>query len=170
MFPESLREDDSSSERSKPVDVFPSIHDMNERDLFQDVFSNSFFLEQIAIDQIRRRFRAMGGCEEVLRNQSILFHDLDYYASLYGVRLRDILGPLVEVKAPRTERVVTRKSLDQSVPGWKALVKELGRKMNSKEDLTEAGGDLDLPCDSEDPAISDWPWRCKVRTARRFDC
>lgn len=163
LFPESLREDDAASERSKPVDVFPSIHDMNERDLFQDVFSNSFFLEQIAIDQIRRRFRAMGGGEEVLRNQSILFHDLDYYASLYGVRLRDILGPLMEAKAPRTERVVTKKNLDQTVPGWKALVKELGRKMNSKEDLTESGGDLDLPCDSEDPAISDWPWSCKVR-------
>jgi hypothetical protein len=43
LFPEDLRSDDEEEgepERPKPVDVFPSIHDMTERDLFQDVFSN----------------------------------------------------------------------------------------------------------------------------------
>ena len=168
LFPESLREEGSGSSRCRSADAFPSIHEMSERDLFQDVFSNSFFLEQIAIDQIRRRFRAMGGGEEVLRTQSILFHDLDYYASLYGVRLRDILGPPTEAKATRPERAGgSRRSVDPSVPGWKALVKELGRKMNSKEDLTEPSGDPDLSSDSEDPAISDWPWNCKVLLQHR---
>lgn len=70
------------------------------------VGAHSYFLEQIAIDQIRRRLGAMGmENEDLLRNTSVLFHDLDYYASLYGVRLRDILGPApFEVKVGVTQQ------------------------------------------------------------------
>ncbi|KAK7114837.1 uncharacterized protein [Littorina saxatilis] len=163
LFPETLRDgEDDSEEPPVPMDVFPSIHDMNERDLFQDVFSNSYFLEQIAIDQIRRRLRCMGGREEVVKTSSILFHDLDYYASLYGVRLRDILGPPPDTKPTKQDRAGPRRMVDHTVPTWKALVRELGRKMNSKEDLAEGPGELDLLTDSEDPAAADWPWSCKV--------
>ncbi|KAL8619415.1 hypothetical protein ACOMHN_011766 [Nucella lapillus] len=168
LFPESLRDDEADDQLQPVVEVFPSIHDMNERDLFQDVFSNSYFLEQIAIDQIRRRLRSMGDGEELLKANSVLLHDLDYYASLYGIRLRDILGPPAEEDKPgyRAERgSVPRKALYQSVPPWKAVVKELGRRMNSKEDLLKdpGGSDLELPVVWEDPPASNWPWTGKAR-------
>ena len=177
LFPESLRDDSGDNsgsnacedERTKPLNVFPSIHDMTERDLFQDVFSNSYFLEQIAIDQIRRRLRAMGGEEdgEATGNSSVLYHDLDYYASLYGVRLRDVLGPKVGGRQAKADQPAGSRRADQAVPGWKVVAKELGRCMNgSKEDLREKEGEqhAEVSPEWEDPLLSaEWPWSCKVR-------
>nr|KAG5712188.1 hypothetical protein BaRGS_014538 [Batillaria attramentaria] len=164
LFPETLRDDDLSE---KPrVDVFPSIHDMSECDLFQGVFSNSYFLEQIAIDQIRRRLRAMGG-DHLLKN-SVLFHDLDYYASLYGVRLRDVLGPQDEPRPSSSETMSSKKNTPRPPSGWRALVKELGSRHTERgstyqADVPGVDGSDDT---GDEPIVNDWPWNSKVAPPR----
>ncbi|PVD20351.1 hypothetical protein C0Q70_18505 [Pomacea canaliculata] len=157
LFPESLRDDEEASQPSA-TDVFPSIHDMSERDLFQDVFSNSYFLEQIAIDQIRRRLRSLGGVD--LLDRSVLHHDLDYFASVYGVRLRDVLGPHEDPAAKKmaaSQRAARKREREDGVPEWKVVVRELGRRAETGTDGDALlGEDADDGEEGQDAA--NWPW------------
>ncbi|XP_055891979.1 uncharacterized protein LOC106072425 isoform X1 [Biomphalaria glabrata] len=96
LFPSDLR--DEPEPRVVDKQTFPAFHESGTSDLLSDLFADPLLIERIAINQIRQQFLTQqANCLlrdtalNVLRD-SVYGNDLDYYASMYRVKLKDILG------------------------------------------------------------------------------
>ncbi|KAK0062726.1 tankyrase-2 [Biomphalaria pfeifferi] len=96
LFPSDLR--DEPEPRVVDKQTFPAFHESSTSDLLSDLFADPLLIERIAINQIRQQFLTQqANCLlrdtalNVLRD-SVYGNDLEYYASMYRVKLKDILG------------------------------------------------------------------------------
>ena len=95
-FPENLRKN-APTERAEPPKFFPSIHDECDNQM-KDVFTESD-IQQFAVYQIKRQLRDIINTSELINiNSALSQKNLDYYSSLYGVCIEDILNSLLKIK------------------------------------------------------------------------
>ncbi|KAH9495653.1 hypothetical protein Btru_015554 [Bulinus truncatus] len=97
LFPSDLRDEPDTTVGDKQQ-TFPAFHDTGSSDLLSDLFADPLLIERIAINQIRQQFQTQqANCllresaMSALRD-SVYANDLEYYASMYRVKLKDILG------------------------------------------------------------------------------
>ncbi|XP_071089938.1 uncharacterized protein [Haliotis cracherodii] len=96
LFPETLRDEaEKTSATAAPAatafpqnqEVFPGFHDMKSSVAGNESL-NPFLLENMAKEQVKRQYRTIAG-KPMLEN-SVYFHDFDYYASLYGLTTEEL--------------------------------------------------------------------------------
>ncbi|XP_012939925.2 uncharacterized protein LOC101853009 [Aplysia californica] len=101
LFPSDLRDDDASDPglAESRSSNFPAFHDVSSGDIVADLISDSLFMEKVAINQIRLQFlnsRLRDAARECSMNSlrdSAFSSNLDYYASLYKLRIKDMISP-----------------------------------------------------------------------------
>ncbi|XP_059170253.1 uncharacterized protein LOC131951863 isoform X2 [Physella acuta] len=112
LFPGSLRDE------PEPRDglTLPAFQDNTPTDLLSDLFADPLLVEKIAINQIRQQFwsaQVNNLAKDSISpfRDSVYSNDLEYYASLYRVKIRDVLvGPIQtesSSQAEQTPRVET---------------------------------------------------------------
>ncbi|XP_046549530.1 LOW QUALITY PROTEIN: uncharacterized protein LOC124259432 [Haliotis rubra] len=96
LFPETLRDESDTSSAAGSLaatafpqnqEVFPGFHDMKSSVAGNESL-NPFLLENMAKEQVKRQYRTIAG-KPMLEN-SVYFHDFDYYASLYGLTTEEL--------------------------------------------------------------------------------
>lgn len=119
LFPETLRDEaEKTSATAAPAatafpqnqEVFPGFHDMKSSVAGNESL-NPFLLENMAKEQVKRQYRTIAG-KPMLEN-SVYFHDFDYYASLYGLtteELRDNAAQYANVNKIPVDDVVKNNS------------------------------------------------------------
>ncbi|CAL1540083.1 unnamed protein product, partial [Lymnaea stagnalis] len=95
LFPSDLR--DEPEPRAAEKQSFPAFHESSSNDLLSDLFADPLLVERIAINQIRQQFLIhQANC--LMRDtamwalrDSVYGNDMEYYASLYRIKIKDIL-------------------------------------------------------------------------------
>ncbi|KAK3764203.1 hypothetical protein RRG08_044130 [Elysia crispata] len=163
LFPSDLRDD------QKAVEPFPGYDDLPTSRGYQLGFiAESLVLERLIINQLRQQFKASltangsaqakDATSSALKD-SVFGSDLDYYASLYRVKLKDLLLPAVGDSSASARDLDDGMAtgVDRSLPadmGSRRWRDALSRILETPWTKRQQYGDIILPSNASDFNIS----------------